>query len=489
MYVHSEEGAILKLQLKEEQRALDPDKQNAVTSLDVQNAVSGLEERLLDAIDKKIDEKLSSAGSFDESKLFDAITQKINNSIKKKVEQLDVQKNTVSDAVSKSISQQLSQFSDKMCRNLERLDEELTSIKGLVSTESLRRQSMNQLDPLRSRIGSIEEKMDVMIDTLKALFRLSQIGSAAGNLHAVNSVSNVKQDSISSAFVDSDGMKQGDLSKLQQHDITDSPSPIANMSASTYATPVHEGQRPNSITPADNPPTPVTQSTEEKHSEHSGNNETETKKVEKDETETQKVEKERIETQTLEKTQEVEKEFLLNPSLVIHSEKSKHGACTFQAHLYSCQESDIAQIHEEISTTFGKDATHNILLYNGEELLADNSGKKNADSNLAKFFLEHSKSGDLLVLSRWYGGKHVGPVRWKIMKNLMLEVFAKRDPSVLKPVTLKNTKSAGLHKVQIPAQKYDSSRSSMLLFFVFIIFLLLIGYKYQLLSSSKKSLC
>ncbi len=78
--------------------------------------------------------------------------------------------------------------------------------------------------------------------------------------------------------------------------------------------------------------------------------------------------------------------------------------------------------------------------------MADNDGELNADKHIAQFFLDRSKKGDLVIISRWYDGVHIGPIRWRIMKDLVKEVLDRRD----QPEHVTDQSSSGLHKIQVP---------------------------------------
>jgi len=118
------------------------------------------------------------------------------------------------------------------------------------------------------------------------------------------------------------------------------------------------------------------------------------------------------------------------------------GKSTFQAHVASIRSVAEAQaVIDHIART-GKTAraTHNIWAYrfsfppsasNGEKEKGtaswahDNGddGERGAGSCLA-FLLEQAQvEGCVCVVSRWYGGVHLGPARFKYIKNVAREVL------------------------------------------------------------------
>ncbi len=471
------ESAVLKLQLKDEQKSSENEKQDKA---------SQMEARLLDAIDKKlsstsdletrilqaIEDKLSYGM---ESRLLNVIDEKIKESIEEKIALMNDQVNRASDDIR-------TELSGKLTRGLNEVNIELRRITNIISSESLRKQSPSEFDPLRSRVFNIENKVNVLVDTLKALLRLNELNGAAENMNVPVTQKHVSvgTDTVNDGFLlamtqTTESHANDNTSKTAHIFLPGNISKTAenhneiptseNLSHTSTHSNSHSSQQTNRTEAGS------TSASETPTSAHIGDDD-ETASVHSLQNENLK---NRQDASMMASSPEQETESILDPSLVVHSEKVIYGGSAFQAHLYTCQESDISQIHEEIAASFGKEARHNILLYNGEEMLADNDGEHNADSKLAELFLSRSKKEDLVIITRWYDGKHIGPVRWRIMKNVMREVLEKRDApkagtpqsaAGLHKVQLPN-KGAGIHKVQIPerrdAQRLDDNRSSLLL--------------------------
>ncbi len=471
------ESAVLKLQLKDEQKGSEyHEKQKTVSEVEARlldainkkiNSTDDIEEKILQAIDNKIGFGL-------ESRLLDVIDQKIKNSIEEKSAQMDVQVNQVSANV-------CTELSEKFSSSLNEVNMELRRITNLIATESLRNHSISEFDPLRSRVFNIENKVNVLVDTLKAILRLNDLNSAAESLNipVTQRHVGVGPDSTDTVLVHPSGPVMTTESHVSQDSSTIEQIPLrADGDISNVEETENLSENLNPNIPARTSAVLDAPSIQDSHKTEAGSTNTHSR----DEDESASIIsshnetlQNRQEASMRDSSQEHEPKSLLNPSLVVHSEKVIHGGSAFQAHLYSCQESDISQIHEEMAASFGKDARHNILLFNGEEMLADNDGEHNADSKLAEIFLNHSKKGDIIIITRWYDGKHIGPVRWRIMKNVMREVLEKRDgprsetsqsATGLHKVQLP-AKTAGIHKVELPERKdserYDNSRSSLLL--------------------------
>ena len=105
----------------------------------------------------------------------------------------------------------------------------------------------------------------------------------------------------------------------------------------------------------------------------------------------------------------------------VHQEKGS----SFQGHVIKLDDKDqvIPSLHKLFSNHNVAKATHNMYAYrlNGKNSVIENSnddGEFGAGNKLIKLLREQNQSNVMVVVTRWYGGMHLGPQRFKcILKS------------------------------------------------------------------------
>ena len=111
---------------------------------------------------------------------------------------------------------------------------------------------------------------------------------------------------------------------------------------------------------------------------------------------------------------------------ILHGEPITDRKSTFQAHLIKVtSEQDVQDaLHKLKKTRKIANATHNISAYritkqNSQVMIqdCDDDGEHNAGSRLLHLLQILKVQNCLIVVSRWYGGIHLGPDRFKHINN------------------------------------------------------------------------
>ena len=115
-------------------------------------------------------------------------------------------------------------------------------------------------------------------------------------------------------------------------------------------------------------------------------------------------------------------------TLLKRSSVESFKKCKFQAHLYHIDsESDVANCCADVLSVkrVTKSSHPHILAWRVQEAQCgfDDNGERGAGQRLLTLLENRQSESTLIVVSRWYGGSHLGPARFRAISNVAKSIL------------------------------------------------------------------
>ena len=115
---------------------------------------------------------------------------------------------------------------------------------------------------------------------------------------------------------------------------------------------------------------------------------------------------------------------------IFQSEIKKEKDCKFKAFCATVEnEYQMSEFIEKVKVTTmtPQKPTHVIWSYKaagGEHQDADDNNERGASEKILEIINQKQLNNVAVVVCRWYGGEHIGPIRWQLMEDCTLECLA-----------------------------------------------------------------